>query len=93
MMSDAQMWALIVGFVAPLLIAVLQRPTWPDWLRSLVTVCFCAIAGTGTVYFTGNLTGRSILSATLLVFVTSIAAYKGLWKPTSVAPRIEAKTS
>lgn len=92
-MSDAQMWALIVGFLAPPVIAVAQQPSWPDWLRSLVTVAFSVVAGTGTVWLTGNFEPADLVSSVLLILVTSIAAYKGVWKPTTIAPKIEAATS
>lgn len=92
-MTDAQMWALLVGFAAPLLVAVVQRPGWSEGLRALVTAGFSVVAGTGTVWLTGSMDGRSVISSILLVLVTSIAAYKGLWKPTGVAPKIETATS
>lgn len=92
-MTDSQMWSLIVGFLAPLLVAVVERPGWPKWLRTVVAAGFSIAAGTGTVWLTGNLDGRSVVTSILLVAVTSMAAYKGLWKPASVTLRIEAATS
>lgn len=91
-MTDAAMWALIVGFLSPLVIAVVQRPEWKDWARALVTFVYCLIAGAVTAYLNGAMEGRSLVSTILLVFVVAIAAYRGLWKDVG-APQIEAATS
>ena len=91
--SDAQMWALIVGFGLPLLVAVLQQPKWSNRVRVTVGVLASIVAGAGTAFFTGEFTGRSIVSCALVVCVASIATYQNLWKPTKIAPLIEAKTT
>lgn len=91
--TDAQMWALIVGFLSPLLIAVVQQPKWSNRLRVLVTVAWSVVAGGGTAYFAGEFSGRGVVSAALVVCVTAIATYSNLWKPTRIAPMIEAATS
>lgn len=91
--TDAQMWALIVGFLSPLLIAVVQQPRWSNRFRVLVTVVWSAVAGAGTAYFAGEFSGRGVVSAGLVVCVTAIATYSNLWKPSRIAPMIEAKTT
>lgn len=91
--SDAQMWSLIVGFLSPLVIAVIQQPTWRGPIRVAVTAGFSLVAGMVTAALNGDLTGRSTVSCFLIVAVTSIAAYQNLWRPARAAPWIEAKTS
>lgn len=91
-MTNLQMWSLIVGTLLPLVVAVVQRRTWPDWLRSAIMVAVSALAAAGTAYFQGDLTGRRFVEAGLVIIVATIATYQGLWKPTGVAPAIEAKT-
>ena len=91
--SDAQMWALIVGFVSPLLIAVVQRPGWSGPRRTAVAIGWSFITGGATAYFADDLTGRSLVSCFLVVAVTAIASYQSIWVPTRIAPWIEAKTS
>lgn len=91
--SDAQMWSLIVGFGLPLLVAMIQQPKWSNPVRVTVTVLSSIVAGGGTAYFAGEFTGRSVLSCALVVCVAAIATYQNLWKPTRVAPAIEAATS
>lgn len=99
-MSDAAMWALIVGFAsATFVLPVIQRPTWAAGTRAAVTFGYSVIVGLGTVYFTGGLDRtdlrhpRETLAAILLVLVSAIATYKGFALPTGIAPAIEAATS
>ena len=92
-MTNLEMYALVVGFLLPPLIAIVQQPTWPEWARAVMTFLVCALAGAGTAYFQGDLTGRRFVEAGLVVLVTTIATFKGFWKPTGVAPAVEAKTT
>jgi ABC-type uncharacterized transport system permease subunit len=92
-MSNLEMWSLVVGFFMPLVIAAVQRSTWQPPLRALVALIMCIIASLGTVWFAGEFNTDDVISSILLVLVTSISTYKGLWKPTAVAPKIEAATS
>lgn len=92
-MTDAQMWALIVGFLSPIVIAVVQRPTYGNQVRVLIMVAWSGISGTGTAWLAGEFTGRGITSCVLLVVISAISSYQSIWKPLRVAPVIEAKTS
>lgn len=92
-MSNLEMWSLIVGFLLPPVLALLMQSKWPTQLQAVVAFAACAVAGAGTAYFQGDLTGRRFVEAGLVVLVASIATYHGFWKPTKVAPAIEEKTS
>ena len=91
--TDAQMWALVVGFVSPLLIATIQQPRWSNPVRVGVAAAWSILAGGGTAWFNDEFTGRGILSSALVVLVTAIATYQHLWKPAHITTRIEAATS
>lgn len=93
MESNLAMWSLIVGTVLPPIVAVVQQPRWLPWQRTLVMVVVSLVAGAGTAWFTGGLDAADWVTATLIVIVTAISTYKGIWTPTRVAPRIEAATS
>ncbi len=92
-MSDLQMWSLLVGVAAPLLVAVVQQPGWTRPVRAVVGLIIFLLLGLGTAYFEGALTGRSWISSALIIFVAANTAYRNLWKPTRVAPAIEQATS
>ena len=94
-MSNSAMFALIIGFLLPLLVAVFQQPRWSDPIRAAVALLVSLLAGAGTAYFAGDLGLRpeTLVTDTLIIFVAAIAAYRGWWKPTGIAPAIEKVTS
>jgi VIT1/CCC1 family predicted Fe2+/Mn2+ transporter len=92
-MTDAQMYAAIIGFFLPLVMSVIIQTGWDKRAQAVLLFVVVLIVSVGTLYFTGQLEGRSLVSSVLLTFVTSIAAYHGLWKPTQVAPAIESATN
>lgn len=92
-MTNLAMWSMIVGFFLPLLLSVVQQPKWPSYVRSIVMFLGCLVASAGTVLLQGEFTGERWLESALLIVVTTIATYKGLWKPVEIAPAIEEATS
>lgn len=91
--SNLMMWAVVVGFFMPILLAIVQQPSWSSPVRSMVMFVASVIAGAGTVYFQGAWDTTNLVTTILFVMVTAIATYKGLWQPTTVVPKIELATS
>lgn len=91
--SDAQLFSLIVGFVAPAVIAVIQQPRFSSSVRALLTFALSVAAALGTTYFTDGIDAGNVVHSTLLVFVAAIASYHGLQKQIGLAPAIESATS
>ena len=91
--SDLEMWSLIVGFALPPVLSVVMQSGWSQRLQAVVAFAAAAIAGAGTAYFQGDLTGERFVEAGLVILVSAIATYKGFWKPTGVSPAIETKTN
>ena len=92
-MTNLQMWSLIVGFFLPPALAIIQQPGWSNRVRSVVAFLACAVAGAGTAYFQGDLTGRRFVEAALVVLVTAMATFRNFWKTTGVSPMIESATA
>lgn len=92
-LQNLEMWALLVGFVLPLVISALEQSTWSNGIRSAVAFVVCVIAGGITAWIAGDFDTNDIVTAALIVLTTALATYKGLWKPTGIAPKIEAATS
>lgn len=92
-MSDLEMWTLVVGFFLPLVLSVIIQTGWDPRLQSIVAFVVAALIAAGTLALKGDLTGRSWVSASLIILVTAIATYHGFWKPTNVAPSIESRTN
>lgn len=92
-MDELTMWSLIVGFASPLLIAVVQQPKWSNATRAVVTALIAVLLGLGTAYFNDMFSGQDIVGSVLVVLVSAITTYKGLWHPVGLAPAIENATS
>lgn len=92
-LGNLAMWSLIVGFLSPIAISLIQQPTWSDAVRAVVAFLFSAVVAVPTAYFAGDLEGRDYVSSGLLILVTTVATYKNFWKPTAIAPKVEAATS
>lgn len=92
-MSNLLMWNLVIAFFMPLVVAAVQQPTWPSWLRVVVSGVAAVIGGLGTAYFNDDFNTGDIVGSILVVLVATIAFYKNWWKPTGVASAIENATS
>lgn len=91
--NDMLMWNLVVGFLLPNGVAVVNQPRWSPIAKGIVTLIIVTLVGAGTAYFHGELTGRGIVSSILVVAVLTIVTYQTLWKPSGIAPAIERGTS
>ena len=92
-MSNLMMWSLIVGFLAPNLIALVQQPRFTSQMRAGIMFVASVVGGGLTAYFNGQFNFEDVVGSILTVGVASITFYKGLWKPTGVATGIENATS
>ncbi|CAM5388854.1 MULTISPECIES: hypothetical protein [Streptomyces] len=92
-MTNAQMWALIVGFASPMLISVINRPEWSQAARTLVQVVVSVLVGLGSALFAGDFAGKDVVTSILVAAVAAISAYKGVFKPAGIAPKVEKATS
>lgn len=92
-MTNLVLWSTIVGFFAPPVIAIVQQAKWSNRVRAAVTFALAALAGAGTAYFQGDLTGRRFVESGLIILVAGIATFQGFWKPTGITPAIENATS
>jgi hypothetical protein len=86
-----------VGSVLPLLTAVVQRPAWSAKHKKVVAVVAAVLAGVATVAANGGLPqfqhGIPTAATLLGVLGASQTSYDLLWKPSKLAPMIEAITT
>lgn len=94
-LGDTASWALLAGFLTPLLTSVVQQPTWTSRTRTLVAVVASVIVGVVTLLANGSFNDgpQTVLSIVALVVVTSATAYKTIYVPSGIAPAIENATS
>lgn len=92
-LGPVALWLLAVGFFSPLVIAVIQQSGWSPRRQSIVAFLFYIAVATVTAWLAGIFSTAGIVVAVLVIFVTAGNSYKLLWKPTGVAPAIQAVTS
>ena len=90
--SDAVLWAMVVGVVAPLAISAIKRSRWSARTQSLVALAVYIVAALGTAFFTGVFEGASIVTILMVIFLTGWASYSAVWKPTGVDAKIDRAT-
>jgi len=91
--TNADLWAAIVAFFLPLVIALVVQSNWSSRIKSLVAFGAAMVVGVVTAWLNGQFEGVDVVRAILIAFVVSISAYQALWKPTGTSPRIEAATT
>jgi ABC-type transport system involved in cytochrome c biogenesis permease subunit len=90
-MSNAALFAIIVGFIQPLVLQFILNSKWSASTQALAAFVFSILTGSATAYFAGAFTGLGIVTTILLVAVVSIAFYRGFWK--QVTPNLKAATT
>lgn len=91
-LGPVALWLLAVGFFSPLVIAVIQQSRWSPRRQAIVAFLFYLVVAAVTAWLQGIFTAFGIVTAFLVIFVTAATAYRNLWKPTGIAPAIQAAT-
>jgi hypothetical protein len=90
-MNGRGLLALVIQFALPLLVGLLTKQSWPAGLKAVLLLLLTAVAQF-CVQLQDHLSSpdtafdlRSILYATAIGFVVSVAVHFGLWRPTGAA--------
>lgn len=92
-MDKLTMWAAIVGFLMPPAIALITQTQWAKPLKGLVAFALCLIAAAVTVWLSAEWDGGDYVKTAMIVFAAAVGTYHVWWKPSGIAPSIEAATS
>lgn len=90
--ENAQLITIISGVVIPLLVGILTKM---DASSALKSICNAALSALGSVLATMQLElwdWKWFFISWASTFTVSIASYYGLWKPTTVAPKVQEAT-
>lgn len=89
---DTPSWALLLGVLTPLLVALVNRPTWSKPARQTVAVLVAAVLGVLGCLADGSIgEGMTVLQVVAVVAVASHLAYSTVLK--HVTTPIEEATS
>ncbi|MGW2920431.1 hypothetical protein ACWDBF_21570 [Streptomyces angustmyceticus] len=92
-LTDSQLWAAALGYLLPPVIAIVQQPRWTGAVKALLMLLVAVVVGLGTAYFNDQFTGKSIVTCMLTAAIAIGVAYHTVWRPSGIAPGIEAATS
>lgn len=96
-LATLKAWELVSSFLMPLALAAIIRQTWGDAQKAVAAFAACylyalvALLWRGDIAFDGMSVGMWLETGTK-IFALTIPIYYGWWKPTGVAPKIEAAT-
>ena len=86
--------AVVVGFVTPLLISVLQQPNLAKWQRTALSFGASIVLGGLTAYATGMFDdAKSLVTVIVVLYTASETFYQKLWKQVGLTQQIEDKTT
>lgn len=86
-MSDAALWALVAGFITPIVLKWIVNAEWKQSVKAAVSFGFSVIVGTITALVAGAYEGLGIPATILLTFVVSITTYQNFWSKVGLENR------
>jgi hypothetical protein len=92
-LTTQDMWTILVGFLMPLLVALVNQSHWSKPLRAIVSFAICIVVAIADVLIQGNWNGHALTRTLVLVAFVAYTSYQLFWKPSAIAPAIEAATS
>jgi hypothetical protein len=97
-LAPTALWSALAGTaVVPALTAVLTQLTAPAWLKAIANLLLSAVAGVLSSALSGGILDvahwEQILLAIAVAWVTSVASYYGLYRPTGASDRIARATA
>lgn len=91
-MDNTTTFAAIAGFLAPPVIAIINRQHWTSQTKGIVAFLVCLAAALFTAWYERSVDWHNVRAVLPVVFGSAIATYHWFWKPTGIAPNIEDKT-
>lgn len=93
---DVQVLAMLGSALMPIVVSFLTKRAASDALKSVINIVATAAMAVLALWINPGdveVTTKLIINTFILSFVTSLTAYKGLWKPLGVTDRVESKTA
>lgn len=91
--TDTTGISVMVGALVPLVISLIIRTTWQRPAQEIAAFGTCIVAALIIAWLKGELTSAAPVEAFGVVYALARASYLTVWKPTTIAPKLEAATS
>ena len=92
-MTNLAQWSALVGFLLPLLIAIVQQSHWSRRTRTVVGAIAVTVAALVTAATENKLNWDTWATSLIWIAVTAYTSYRNVWIPLGAAPAIEEKTT
>jgi hypothetical protein len=92
-MSDVEMLSVVIGFLSPPVLAVIQQTPWKPPIKAVVTFIWAIVLGALTTYFAGEWSAKNVVTVILVVLATAVATYQAWWKNFAWIRMLERSTS
>ena len=89
----AQTISILTGFVIPLLVGLLSKLNASSTLKAILNFGLSALASVLATVIPDQFNWANFLVTFAMTWVSSIATYYGLWRPTGAAEVIQIKTA
>lgn len=92
---DAQVFAFLAGVVLPFLTAIMAKNTASSGTKAVINLILSGIAGTIAVLATNAghaITAKELVIVVGTAWITAVATHFGLWKPTTLTPKVNDAT-
>lgn len=88
-LSGAQQLMMAVAVFLPLLIAIINKYTWPSEVKAIVAFGVCMIVGGIFLFFDGRFNLQNIGLTLGSCFIVAATFFARFWNPMGTAPTIE----
>lgn len=92
-LTTQDMWTILVGFLLPLAVAMVNQSHWSKILRAIVSFAICIVVAIVDVLIQGNWNSHDLTRTLVLIAFVAYTSYQLFWRPSAIAPTIEAATS
>lgn len=93
MLTTADRWTILVAFLLPNAIALINQTHWAPALKAVVSFVCCILTAIVDVIVQGNWNSKDFAGTLILIAFVAYTSYRLFWKPSTIAPTIEAVTS
>jgi hypothetical protein len=83
----------LIGGAMPMLISLINQSQWSPRVRGLVALAACLVAATVAELVRGDPSLSDWRTTAVVIFGSAIATYNLWWKPSTLAPTLEAVTT
>lgn len=88
-LSGAQQLMMAISVFLPLLIAMINKVTWPSEVKAIVAFVVCMFVGAVFLYFDGRFNLQNVGMTLGACFIVAAVFYARFWNPMGTAPTIE----